>query len=198
MKNAHPTPRGKAGAEMTAASIAPPGAAVEIVAIVGDDITTDSRTVAREFGRRHAEVLRAVADLLPDLSPEFRQRNFASATYTDAQGKPRPMYRMTQAGFSVAVLGFTGRKAVQLRERFVIAFERMAAELQQRRTGTGLSASQQLARLSLERDRLEASASNAGRVLGSLRHQRAANDAATAPLFAIVAPMLIGFEEVQP
>ena len=195
MKNAHPTPRGKAGGAGQGAAIVP--AAVEIVQIVGDQPMTDSLAVAREFGRRHTEVLRAIDALVPDLSPEFRRRKIASATYLDAQGKPRPVYRLTQAGFSVAVLGFNGRKAVQLRERFVTAFERMAAELQRQRAGTGLSASQQLARLGLERDRMEAQASNAGRTLGKLRRLRQINDAAAAPLRAVVEPMLTGFEEAQ-
>lgn len=201
MKNAHPTPKGKAGgAGQSAEIVASDGAAVEIVQIVGDRPMTDSLAVASEFGRRHDNVVRAIDALRPDLSPEFDRLNFEEIAYTDSRGRLQRMYRLTQAGFSVAVLGFTGRKAVQLRERFVTAFERMAAELQQRRTGAGLCAFEHLVRLTLERDRLEASASDAGRILGSLRARRRINDAAVAPLLAIVAPMLPGFEaeEVKP
>lgn len=94
----------------------------------------DSLTVAHEFKKRHDNVLRDLDALKPDLSPEFWRLNFEERNYTDRRGKVQRMCCMTQAGFTALVMGFTGKKAVSLRERFIVAFERMAAELNRLKT----------------------------------------------------------------
>ena len=43
------------------------------------EVTTTSLKVAEFFNKRHTEVLRTIQNL--ECSPEFRQRNFASAEY---------------------------------------------------------------------------------------------------------------------
>ena len=48
------------------------------------EVTTTSLKVAEFFNKRHTEVLRTIQNL--ECSPEFRQRNFASAEYLDKQG----------------------------------------------------------------------------------------------------------------
>lgn len=93
----------------------------------GQSITT-SLLVAEKFGKRHADVLRAIDKL--ECSPDFRQRNFASAEYVDDQGKPRPMCSITRDGFSLLAMGFTGREAMQWKERYIAAFSTMDMELQ--------------------------------------------------------------------
>lgn len=93
----------------------------------GQSITT-SLLVAEKFGKRHADVLRAIDKL--ECSPDFRQRNFASAEYVDDQGKPRPMFNITRDGFSLLAMGFTGREAMQWKERYIAAFSTMDMELQ--------------------------------------------------------------------
>lgn len=91
---------------------------------------TNSLLVAVEFGKRHDNVLRDIDALQADLSPEFWRLNFEERDYTDRRGKVQRMFRLTQAGFTALVMGFTGKKAVSLRERFIVAFQRVTAELQ--------------------------------------------------------------------
>lgn len=67
-------------------------------------------------------------------------------------------------------------------------------ELQRLKSASGLTAAHELARLDLERERLEAAGSAAGRELSLLRRRRAEHDRAAAPLLAILNPMLPGFE----
>ena len=45
------------------------------------EVTTTSLKVAEFFNKRHTEVLRTIQNL--ECSPEFRQRNFASAEYLE-------------------------------------------------------------------------------------------------------------------
>ncbi|MEE6028423.1 Rha family transcriptional regulator [Avibacterium paragallinarum] len=84
---------------------------------------TDSRKVAYYFGKRHDNLLRILNNL--DCSKEFSQLNFKAAKYIDEQGKKRPMYLMTQDGFTLLVMGFTGKKAMQFKEAYINEFNQM-------------------------------------------------------------------------
>jgi Rha family phage regulatory protein len=88
---------------------------------------TNSRDVAAFFGKRHANILQSLDAL--ECSPEFRQLNFQSATYLDAQDKPRPSIDMTKDGFVFLVMGFTGRKAAAFKEAYIARFNEMEGEL---------------------------------------------------------------------
>jgi len=93
----------------------------------GHAITT-SLIVAEVFGKQHKDVLRSINNL--DCSVEFSQRNFAPASYFDAQGKPRPMYNIGKDGFIFLGMGFTGPEAARLKEDYILAFNLMTEKLQ--------------------------------------------------------------------
>ena len=90
---------------------------------------TTSLEVAKFFGKRHTDVLRDVNNVSANCPEEFRQRNFASAEYTDEQGKPRPMFILYRDGFMLLVMGYTGKKALAMKLAYIEAFNRMEAEL---------------------------------------------------------------------
>lgn len=106
-----------------------------ILAVRDGNITTTSRQIAEHFGKRHTDVLRAIANL--ECSPEFSQRNFASADYLDEQGKPRKEYTITRDGFVFLAMGFTGKDAAQWKEAYIGAFNAMEAELRAPKVGAG-------------------------------------------------------------
>ncbi|MDR2155923.1 MAG: Rha family transcriptional regulator [Burkholderiaceae bacterium] len=97
----------------------------------GEHIYTTSLKVAEFSKKRHTEVLRAIETKLEVLPEDFRQRNFASANYLDRQKKPRQMYEMTEEGFALTMMGFTGPKAVQWQVDFIEAFMAQRAALMQ-------------------------------------------------------------------
>jgi Rha family phage regulatory protein len=88
---------------------------------------TDNLRIGAGYGRRPASILRAIDNLTCEA--EFRQHNFASAIYTDAQGKPRRCVLMTKAGFLLLTLGFTGKKAASFKTSFIQHFEQLEAQL---------------------------------------------------------------------
>lgn len=96
-----------------------------------NQVITDSLTVADRFGKRHGDVLRSIKSL--KCSNNFSQRNFASAEYLDEQGKPRTYYNMTYDGWMFLVMGFNGEKAAECKEKFIVAFRAMEAELRNRK-----------------------------------------------------------------
>ncbi|MDB5618540.1 phage regulatory protein/antirepressor Ant [Tardiphaga sp.] len=102
-----------------------------------NEAMADSRDVAAYFGKRHADVIRAVRFL--HCTPTFRQRNFASINIKELSGaEVISHYRMTKNGFSFVVLGFTGEQAGIYKERYVEAFDVMEAELRRRREAVPL------------------------------------------------------------
>jgi Rha family phage regulatory protein len=96
--------------------------------------STTSLEVAAYFGKRHDHVLRDIERLIaPEsgLSERFRAPNFGAANYLDDQKKPRPMYRLSFNGFVILVMGYTGPKAMAIKEAYIAEFDRMVKELRQ-------------------------------------------------------------------
>lgn len=100
------------------------------IAVVDGKPTTLSTDVARHFGKRHDDVLRAIRNLLPQL-PDGGVRNFAETPCADPQnGQTYSAYRLTRDGFTLLAMGFTGKKALAFKLAYIDAFNKMEAELQ--------------------------------------------------------------------
>lgn len=100
----------------------------EFVTLNETTLTTDTRRVARHFGKRHDNVLQAYDRL--DCSNEFSRLNFQATEELDEQGKSRRLVRMTKDGFVFLVMGFRGSKAARIKEAYINAFNSMAEQLQ--------------------------------------------------------------------
>lgn len=84
---------------------------------------TSSLYVAEFFGKEHKHVLRDIENL--DCSENFRQSNFGLTSYKDEQGKKRPCINMTRDGFWYLSMGYRGKKAAAIKERFIEKFNEM-------------------------------------------------------------------------
>lgn len=95
------------------------------VAVVG------SRVVAKDFGKRHADVIRAIEEYLTDA--EVRSLNcLIESSYIDSKGEDRKEYLMTRDGFSLLVMGFKGKEALQWKLKYIDAFNKMEHVIQER------------------------------------------------------------------
>ncbi len=93
-----------------------------------DTARVDSRLVAQIFEKEHKTVLRNIdAILAPDsgYSQEFGRHNFVPSSYTNQQNKKQRCYAMTRDGFTMLVMGFTGKKAAQFKEMYIKRFNEM-------------------------------------------------------------------------
>ncbi|MFU8924919.1 Rha family transcriptional regulator [Acinetobacter puyangensis] len=111
---------------------------------------TTTLAVAQAFNKRHTDVLRDVKNIvealdgisvlelqaiaeenhfIPDVSG---QRNFASTSYTDTWNRSKPMYQLNRDGFMLLVMGYTGKKALLVKLRFLAAFNTMEELLSER------------------------------------------------------------------
>lgn len=84
---------------------------------------TSSRLIADYFGKRHDTVIRTIRKL--GCSSEFNRHNFVEITYIDTRGRKQPEYLMTKDGFTILAMGFTGAKAMQFKEAYIKAFNKM-------------------------------------------------------------------------
>lgn len=94
-----------------------------LVSITTGKPLTSSRTVAEYFGKVHKNVLRDIENL--GASEEFNRLNFELVDYKDAKGEMRPEYLITKNGFVLLVMGYTGQKAMQFKEAYIGAFDKM-------------------------------------------------------------------------
>ena len=96
---------------------------VNAVELKDGKAVTTSLKIAEVFGKRHDHVLKSIRSL--DCSDDFRAPNFREAEYTDAQGKPRPMFFVTRDGFTLLAMGFTGKTAMRFKVAYIEAFNAM-------------------------------------------------------------------------
>lgn len=99
----------------------------QLVFIANNKAITDSLTVAEVFDKEHARVMRDIREL--GCSEEFRVGNFAESTYVNQQKRTMPMYQMSKKGFTLLVMGYTGPKAMEFKEKYIEEFERIESKL---------------------------------------------------------------------
>jgi Rha family phage regulatory protein len=90
---------------------------------------TTSRNVAKVFRKRHNHVLRDISNITEPksgLSERFATCNFISSLYKDGTGRKLPEYIITKDGFIFLVMGYTGEKAAQFKEKYITEFNRMS------------------------------------------------------------------------
>lgn len=94
----------------------------KLVSAQEGEVFTTSRQVAELFGKRHDNVLAAIEKL--ECSKEFAKLNF-EVCFENSElqnGKPLKYYNITKDGMVFLVMGFTGKKAAQLKELYILAF----------------------------------------------------------------------------
>ena len=117
----------------------------DLVLIDNGEPVTTSRVVAERFGKQHSHVLKAIRSL--DLPPDINASNFGLVDYLDQKGEMRPEYLMTKDGFTLLVMGFTGREAMKFKIEFINAFNAMEKALRSQATETARLLKQQEARI---------------------------------------------------
>lgn len=82
-----------------------------------------SLVVAEKFGKRHDNVLRSIQQM--EMDKEFALLNFEESKYRYKDNRLMPIYYMTKDGFILLVMGFKGKKAMDLKVKYIKAFNAM-------------------------------------------------------------------------
>lgn len=107
---------------------------MELVSIKREKAVCDSLQVAEKFGKNHKDVLRLINKLTAQNCAILKM--FFKGEYKGKNGAKYPMMYMTRDGFSLLVMGFTGNKALEWKLKYIEAFNKMEAMLQERSTAT--------------------------------------------------------------
>ena len=106
-----------------------------LVKIENNQIVTDSRSVAENFGKEHAKVIRSIESIISETPKMASQKMFYETTYkVEGNNKSYKMYLMNRDGFSLLVMGFTGKKALEWKLKYIDAFNEMEKQIVNKNT----------------------------------------------------------------
>lgn len=100
---------------------------LNLVEIRNQQAVTSGQLVAEVFKKQHKDVLRAIENIKAEncaVTPMFFE-----STYTAGTGKAYKMYYMNRDGLSLLVMGFTGKKALEWKLKYIEAFNQMEEKL---------------------------------------------------------------------
>ncbi|MBR5129214.1 MAG: Rha family transcriptional regulator [Firmicutes bacterium] len=119
----------------------------ELVYLKNDEAVCRSVDVAKMFGKRHDKLIHEIERMYSDLIGNSNVRNggakfFHKSSY-ESRGKHYPMYLMNRDGFSLLVMGFTGKEALEWKLKYIEAFNYMEFILREKSTGAWLGTREQ-------------------------------------------------------
>lgn len=104
----------------------------ELVYLKNDEAVCSSLQVAEKFEKRHDNVMRSIEGFLKN---EETHKMFKKSSYMEEQNNQRyPMYLMNRDGFSLLVMGFTGKKALEWKLQYIKAFNQMERFIREKET----------------------------------------------------------------
>lgn len=86
-----------------------------------------SREVAERFGKRHKNVIQTVENLMAENSAV--KNTMILSSYVSERGREEKEYLLTRDGFSLLVMGFTGKEALEWKLKYIDAFNKMEVAL---------------------------------------------------------------------
>lgn len=112
------------------------------------ELVVSSRQVAENFGKEHSKVIRSIEGIA---NFGDTQGMFHKVSYVNEQnGQEYKEYLMNRDGFSLLVMGFTGKEAMEWKIKYINAFNEMEKKLSKpqltltEQMAQGLLAAQQL------------------------------------------------------
>lgn len=100
----------------------------KLVVINNKQIVVSSKDLAEHFKKDHKNILRDIREIL---SAQNRANEFFQEESYSYNGRQLPMYLMNRDGFSLLAMGFTGKKALQWKLKYIEAFNEMEETLKQ-------------------------------------------------------------------
>lgn len=98
-----------------------------------NQLVTSSQIVAAYFDKNHRHVLDSIRQILA--AENSAAKFFYTASFLN-RGKRYPMYFMNRDGFSLLAMGFTGKKALEWKIRYIQAFNEMEKKLKEQENPT--------------------------------------------------------------
>lgn len=120
----------------------------ELVYLKNNEAVCDSLQVAEKFHKRHDKLVSEIERMYSGLIGRGCAQNggypmFEKTTYIHQQNNQRyPKYIMNRDGFSLLVMGFTGKKALEWKLQYINAFNQMESFIKEKMTQTWIETRQ--------------------------------------------------------
>ncbi|HDR8126205.1 TPA: Rha family transcriptional regulator [Bacillus cereus] len=95
-----------------------------------NEAVTDSLMVAEVFGKQHKNVIQSIHNLHSELG-EKGKLIFQPTSYKDSFNREQLKYDLTKDGFTLLVMGFNGKEALQFKIAYIEEFNRMEEHIKQ-------------------------------------------------------------------
>src|SRR5690625_85385 len=99
----------------------------ELVIMKNERAVTSTTNVAKNFKREHHNVMKSVEALKKDVV-NFNEM-FFETTEPDSYNRERKVYLMNRDGFTLLAMGFTGKRAMEFKLKYIEAFNDMEKRL---------------------------------------------------------------------
>lgn len=119
-----------------------------LVIMKDQQAVTTSLQVAENFDKQHNDTLKAIRSLQEDVG-NFSQM-FFETNIPDSYGRDRTGYFMNRDGFMLLAMGFTGKKALEFKLKYIEAFNQMEKHIKE--TQFPINNTKLLLRASLEHE----------------------------------------------
>ena len=103
---------------------------LSLVFINDKEVMTDSLIVAEAFGKRHDHVIRDIEKIITSISDISTAPKFGVSEYKDSTGRSLPKYNLCRDSLMLLVMGYGGKKAMQIKINYINAFNAMYAYIQ--------------------------------------------------------------------
>lgn len=104
----------------------------ELVIIRKDEVVCSSLQISNMFEKNHQHILRDIDKLT--VQNRTVKNMFQESSYKAENGQMYRMYYMNRDGFSLLVMGFTGKKALDWKLKYIRAFNEMERQLKERQS----------------------------------------------------------------
>lgn len=122
----------------------------------GKTVRVRSIDIAKHFGKRHDHVMRDIERLSRDVneeSPNLGSECFVESKFINEMNREYREYLMDVKGFSLLAMGFTGKRALSWKLKYIEAFDKMAALLQVKSRGAMEALSEAVAALESDKEK---------------------------------------------
>jgi len=92
--------------------------------VISDEFYTTTLDVAKVFNKRHKNILRIINQDIEF----FNELTIEPVKYKDKKGEMRKYFLLSQGAFSLLVMGFRGKQAMQWKVEYIKAFELLRKE----------------------------------------------------------------------
>lgn len=100
----------------------------DLVIMKNQQVVTTSLQIAADFEKEHKHVMRDIRSLQTDVS-NFGLM-FLEGEERDSYNRPRKVFYLNRDGFSLLAMGFTGKKALAFKLKYIEAFNQMEQQIQ--------------------------------------------------------------------